>query len=288
MIEKNNIENLFSKAFENQTAPVRPELWSGVQAKMAAAGVTSVVASKGLSALAKWLIGTAAVGTVGVVSTYLVLSTTPTVAEKAAEQQKSENIKVEEVIPTKGLAVVTEDSKVEEQPVTFTKQEARPSQESFATSYTSVEPKIVPPSERLIPVVLDPIVKPEPKIIAAQPIVVTEEPKRIEKPVQNVSNESAPGNVVLSAEVTKFPNVFTPNNDGQNDFYSIEAENITDARIIILDVKNRVVFETNNIHFKWDGTYHNELLPKGTYACIVTGRDPQGKSFKDTQLFELQ
>ena len=45
MIEKDNIQELFSKAFENQTAPVKPELWSGVQTKMAAAGVGGTTAA---------------------------------------------------------------------------------------------------------------------------------------------------------------------------------------------------------------------------------------------------
>ena len=46
MIEKDNIQELFSKAFENQTYAVRPELWAGVQAKMAAAGVASLVVER--------------------------------------------------------------------------------------------------------------------------------------------------------------------------------------------------------------------------------------------------
>ena len=76
MIDKDNIQELFSRSLENHTTPVRPEVWNGLQAKMAAAGVSSVVATKGISALAKWIIGSAAVTGVAVVTTLVVMSST--------------------------------------------------------------------------------------------------------------------------------------------------------------------------------------------------------------------
>ena len=98
MIEKDNIQELFSKAFENQTSAVRPELWAGVQAKMAAAGVasTATVATKGLSALTKWIIGSAAVGTVGVVTTVIALNSGEESTNKKTDAPKeiSQNMTV--------------------------------------------------------------------------------------------------------------------------------------------------------------------------------------------------
>jgi uncharacterized protein (UPF0333 family) len=76
VIEKDNIQELFSKAFENQSAPVRPELWAGVQSKMAAAGVAGATsAAKGISVVAKWILGSAAIGVAGVITTLAVLNT---------------------------------------------------------------------------------------------------------------------------------------------------------------------------------------------------------------------
>lgn len=291
MINKDNIQDLFSKAFENQTAPVRPELWAGVQAKMAAAGVTSVVAAKGLSALAKWVIGSAAVATVGVVTTYVVLQGNEngsTRQQKTAQVDKKtkETNTPEEVAQThtesgekqsavSGLFVppmVNNNTSVSQ----FVTKEETPKQvvimadvpnESVTNQKTNTE------SEKLA-------------VITNTDVNngVTEVPKEAQ------ANKAAevPSVDMPKAKITNFPNVFTPNNDGNNDFYEIEAEHLSSVKVIILDTKNKVVFETNDLNFKWDGTYQGVALPKGTFACVVTGLDPQGKSFRQTQLLDLQ
>lgn len=316
MIEKDNIQELFSKAFENQTAPVRPDLWAGVQAKMAAAGVasTATVATKGLSALTKWIIGSAAVGTVGVVATVAALNSGEETTKQKAIPSQKESVHV---------ATITEDSPVKENtlqvPVnnhstgqqetgqTGSKTTVNPVKEEqdiikhdlkVAEELTQVDKKIEPKTE----------VKkaPESKAgedrktntttsaggsttgtgvsgtsVAGSKTAETTQKKYPENTDKQVFAE-------LEAKVTHFPNAFTPNNDGENDTYFVKVENIADFRLIIFDDHNHLVFETNDPKEAWDGRNQaGEEAPEGMYAAVVTGKQQSGKSFRDIQMFQL-
>lgn len=63
------------------------------------------------------------------------------------------------------------------------------------------------------------------------------------------------------------PNTFTPNNDGKNDFLSInfEEEKMQDFSFLVFDRWGNIVFEKNTQKFYWNGTSNGEILPDGTY-----------------------
>lgn len=106
--------------------------------------------------------------------------------------------------------------------------------------------------------------------------------------VSSEQDQTKDENPVIKSKVTKFPDVFTPNGDGANDYYSIEIQNINNFHVMIMDVNNKIVFESSDPQFKWDGSVRNEIQKSGQFACIVTGTDNEGKSFKDIQLFVIQ
>lgn len=91
--------------------------------------------------------------------------------------------------------------------------------------------------------------------------------------------------------MTKFPNVFTPNGDRSNDIYFVETENIREFQLVIIDQNNREMFRSDRPGESdgWNGRDKSgEEAPNGSYAAIVTGKDQNGKSFRDIQLFELR
>jgi OOP family OmpA-OmpF porin len=51
------------------------------------------------------------------------------------------------------------------------------------------------------------------------------------------------------------PNVFTPNGDGNNDFFTIPKIDLTDFSLVILDEKGKTIFTSTDLDFNWDGTY---------------------------------
>ena len=59
----------------------------------------------------------------------------------------------------------------------------------------------------------------------------------------------------------KIPNVFTPNNDGVNDFFDLSVVNIPDWELIILNRWGNTIDVLNSSHDKWDGN----LFSDGVY-----------------------
>ena len=86
-------------------------------------------------------------------------------------------------------------------------------------------------------------------------------------------NESAPSAAVCvsNCPIYDLPNVFTPNGDGQNDFFVPRGRCFVDR--VDFQVFNRwgqLVFETEDPALNWDGTNLNgELLAAGTYHYVV-------------------
>jgi len=75
------------------------------------------------------------------------------------------------------------------------------------------------------------------------------------------------------------PNVFTPNGDGSNDSFTINAENAETIDVVILNRWGNVVFESNDVDFEWNGTVQNNGAEcvDGTYfyTFSITGEGNQ-------------
>lgn len=306
MIEKDNIQELFSKAFENQTSAVRPELWSGVQAKMAAAGVasTATVATKGLSALTKWIIGSAAVGTVGVAAVIALNSGEESANTKNdSPKEISQNVSAtspEESKTESAAADKKENTYSAKTNSTIPFEDIPQSTNPYSKEFKSnVDDKENNPAETIK---LDKG-KPVEKIASTdnskkesnekqdnkKTSVDREDDTKETTPIKHPENIKEPVFADLEAKVTKFPTMFTPNGDRSNDTYFVTVENINDFQLLIIDQNNREMFRTNNQGDEWNGTNKTgEEAPSGSYAAIVTGKQQNGKSFRDIQLFELR
>ena len=80
--------------------------------------------------------------------------------------------------------------------------------------------------------------------------------------------------------VTGIPNVFTPNNDGLNDFFRpvINTE-IKQYRLQVFNRAGRKIFETSINSKGWDGTYKLQPQPAGAYVYQMEFTDSGGKTF---------
>ena len=73
------------------------------------------------------------------------------------------------------------------------------------------------------------------------------------------------------------PTAFTPNGDGLNDEFLVQAPaDITHYECTIYDRSRGLLFRTSNIRQGWDGTANGKPLPFGTYFYIITYRDEAG------------
>lgn len=271
---------------------VRPELWNAIQAKMTTAGVASTTTVFAKSLLAKSIIGLSSLAVIGVGS-YLYFNN----AEKPTPNQPTEIKQAELKTPVKEdikeEKLVEKEKKVEEKtiflPPTFSiceigtppprlddlQKEINTTtlQQTTTTENSGIkeETKVVVPSQE------------------QQPISQTEKPLGTE-----------PKADITPTEITETPqkgfvkawnktNVFTPNNDGVNDYFYLETGKLKEFSISILDKENKVVYMSEDPKFQWDGTNYltGEKVPNGNYSYIIYAVDWNGEQIKQFNLLYL-
>lgn len=65
------------------------------------------------------------------------------------------------------------------------------------------------------------------------------------------------------------PNAFTPNNDGNNDFWKVWGNGFESIQILVYDRWGEEVFSTTDLNAVWDGTYKGKELPPDAYGYYV-------------------
>ena len=82
--------------------------------------------------------------------------------------------------------------------------------------------------------------------------------------------------------VIGFPNFFTPNNDGFNDYWQVYGVNDIfqpDAEIYIFDRYGKLLTRISPTGLGWDGTYNGKPMPTNDYWFTVTLKD--GRVYKN-------
>ncbi|MDG1517759.1 MAG: PKD domain-containing protein [Flavobacteriales bacterium] len=79
----------------------------------------------------------------------------------------------------------------------------------------------------------------------------------------------------------KVPSAFSPNGDGQNDLFGIlRAGDFTILEFKIYNRWGNIVFESNNVNDKWDGTKKGSPQNTGTYIYYIKGSRTSGKQIE--------
>jgi len=82
------------------------------------------------------------------------------------------------------------------------------------------------------------------------------------------------------------PNIFSPNNDGVNDLFSMFSLGISDFSMQIYDGWGNLVFATNDPNESWDGKHDGKEVNQGVYVGMVKYQDQEtGKPY--TEFFDL-
>jgi len=69
------------------------------------------------------------------------------------------------------------------------------------------------------------------------------------------------------------PNVFTPNGDGINDKFKVEACGVYDYEIKIFNRFGEKVFESNDLNINWDGRVSGRVANAGVYFYTIKIRE---------------
>ncbi len=76
---------------------------------------------------------------------------------------------------------------------------------------------------------------------------------------------------VYQEEVLFVPNAFTPNGDGNNDYFEIygKKDGWEQIEVTVFDRWGEKVFESNDLNFKWDGTYKGENMMGAVFVYLL-------------------
>lgn len=83
--------------------------------------------------------------------------------------------------------------------------------------------------------------------------------------------------VVLKDAVVFVPSAFTPNNDGRNDWFGALGKAPGDFSIQIFNRWGELVFRSNEVDTRWNGTYKGVLQPNGIFVYIIKYRTREDK-----------
>ncbi len=89
-------------------------------------------------------------------------------------------------------------------------------------------------------------------------------------------------NVIVDINCGDFfvPNVFSPNDDGLNDFINVHGRCIQSFVLQIFNRWGEKVFETSSMSESWDGTWRGKKLDTGVFVYSAEGTSIDGQNFK--------
>lgn len=68
-----------------------------------------------------------------------------------------------------------------------------------------------------------------------------------------------------------FPNAFSPNGDGHNDVLYVRSAILVDFYFVVYNHWGQKIFETQDLHSGWDGTFKGKECPNGIYDFYFKG-----------------
>jgi len=273
--DKDYIKDLFSEKLSNHEVPVRSDLWSGIQSQLGNTAASTVVA-KGISSSLKWMIGIAS--TVVMFGTAVWISSNKTevnpnkveITQNSAKETKTEEKTTETKVSISSIKENTE--KTNNQAIVpqaeipkFIYLNERISGERQLKVLDHLGNSVLQPKDETI---LNPIIT-ESSFDESRPTNVVSTPK--------------PHDVKLfeDGKIEEFVNVFTPNGDGMNDVFFLNAENLKDFTIRIFNEKDQLVFQSTDKDFKWFGLdASGVMVDAGNYGYVIFATDFNGKSIK--------
>lgn len=302
---KDEIKDLFSDKLGSFEAPVRPELWTNIASQI---GATSTVASTGMSLFAKSIIG---IGIAGVAVVTTVLLVKPNTEETQKEKQVAKTTIVDETINNESIqenkpTTVNENITPKTEKTTNNKvQQISPESienieldqdQNFKTDISLIDPlkeKVKTVSENK-----EEKRNTSPGVVnKTTSINSTTENNKTVKENKNQKETSKEETIEFNQneEVQKayslgeLPNIFTPNGDGNNDFLFIDSEGLVDFTIVVLDAKQKVMFESNDPNFKWNGVDKSgNTVSEGSYGYFIIARDKNGNKVNKFVTLEIR
>ncbi len=94
--------------------------------------------------------------------------------------------------------------------------------------------------------------------------------------------DAQPLTIKASESELTFPNAFSPNGDGVNDYFKPKTyKSIVEFRAIIFSRWGQKLYEWNDVAAEgWDGSYNGHQVKQGTYFILCNAKGADGTVFK--------
>ncbi|HOY33021.1 MAG TPA: gliding motility-associated C-terminal domain-containing protein [Bacteroidales bacterium] len=85
--------------------------------------------------------------------------------------------------------------------------------------------------------------------------------------------------IVFDRTTLFVPNCFTPNGDGINDYFYVAGQNVTDFAIFIFNRWGGLVYHSDDLSCRWDGTFKGAVVPEDVYTWLINYSEDWGGMF---------
>ena len=298
MIENDNIQDLLREKLQSHEVTPSDAVWKNVSSSLSSAATSGAAA--GSSILFKAAVTVIGVSGLGI-ATYFVLQEEEVVQPKTLSSIQLDNNQ-ETDSETNSVDVVSkeiiEDLQEDKKEVVskntdivssivdpYEKETVNEDVDMVENNIESmIEPQSSPEQINPSPIAINtPVDSETTPIIVEEATVVLEDVVEIQEEVfEELVEEENEESIIL-------PNIFTPNNDGSNDFFIIEMSEKLDFQIVVIDQTNTVVFQSNDRNFRWDGTMMSgEPAPSGDYVYFLSAKTMGGKDFVKSSKLRIQ
>ena len=300
MIEKDNIQELLQEKFQSHEVTPPDAVWQNVSSSLSNVAATSGAAA-GTSTLLKIAAAVIGVSGLGIATYFMVQDDIPT-KEKTSSIQIEEEIESQETKtsePENKVIEIEENEKLSvietpdfNQPESFV-EEIAVEEETTVLQENELElvenpTEVIPTNTEQVDVREEVVENPSPSTQIEEPVTVVSESSEEEiQETHEVGNQEEIF-TELEEEVT-LPNIFTPNNDGANDFFEINIDEKQDFQIVVINHMNKVVFQSNSVDFRWDGMLPSgDPAPSGNYVYFISAKTMSGKDFVKSSKLRIQ
>jgi len=309
MSDKDEIKELFREKLQSHEVMPGKGVWTNVSASITG---STVAASSGVTAM----LLKAAVAVVGVtglgVATYFIFQENELSVEKElptislnteentetkeldsqnAPDEQTENVSSNAIIPPVAVPLIddtefsSEDVAVEERNIDIASDETPAAQINPSINSETEESQEIATSNGNAPITQEPVIVDEPEVESI--ISVTD--SEVVDPEQEEIEELEDATIFEEEEEITLPNVFTPNNDGINDYFEIAISDKSDFQIIVINQSNSVVFQSNSVNFRWDGRLQSgDPAPPGNYVYFISAKTLSGEDFVKSSALRIE
>ena len=308
MSDKDEIKEFFREKLQSHEVVPGKGVWANVSASI----TNSAVATSGAGAASLLKVAVAVVGISGLgVATYFLVQENKTSVDKElsvishkteenteakkvdvqndSDNQK-ENVSSNTIIPPIDIPII-DDTEFSSDDLAgelrsaeiITSDETETGQEALSiNSPTEVSEEIVTPNEN--ETITEAAIAYEPEV---ENEINTTESEEVIESVQEEIEESEEASM-FEEEIT-LPNVFTPNNDGINDYFEITMSEKQDFQIIVINQSNAVVYQSTSVNFRWDGRLQSgDPAPPGNYVYFISAKTLNGDDFVKSSALRIE